>query len=125
MPRGKQPPSKGVSKYWTTAAEEKYKRLLAASDTFAERHLIMTIRDLLKYDGRTRQAKKAIAQGRLRLATATDEELGEMVRLESLMLGNDKGSAEDRLQNYKTLRAKINEKGINYKGRYVTPQGGD
>jgi hypothetical protein len=117
----KQPLSKGVSKYWAPEEEEKYKRLLASSDTFAERHLIMTIRDLLKYDGRTKEAKKAVAQGRLRLVTATDEELEDLVRLESLMPGNDKGSAEERLQNYKTLRAKINEKGINYKGRYMTP----
>jgi hypothetical protein len=119
MPREEELSSKGVSKYWTPAAEEKYEKLMAACHTFAERHLIMTIRDLLKYDGRTKQAKKAIAQGRLRMATATDEELEELVRLESLMPGSENCSPEERLQEYKTLRAKLKEKGINYKGRYV------
>lgn len=112
MARGKESPSKGVSKYWTPAAEEKYERLLAACHTFAERDLIMTIRDLLKYDLRTKEAKRAVEQGRLRLAVATDEDLEELVRLQCQMRGGESNSPDKTLEELKALRAKIRERGI-------------
>lgn len=115
MTRGKELPSKGVSKYWTAEAEEYYKRLVASCRTFAERDLTMTIRDLLKYDLRTREAKKAVEQGRLRLAVATDEDIEELVRLQCQMRGGEVISPEKKLEELKELRAKIRERGIRLK----------
>jgi len=104
---------KGVSKYWTPEAEEHYKRLLAGCHTFAERDLLMSIRDLLKYDGRTKAAKRATAQARLRLATATDEDLAEMANLQAKRKKGDyPDSVERNLKRLKYVRAELKEKGI-------------
>ena len=78
---------KGISKYWTPEQEEAWVRRLEGYHTFATRHLLLAIRDLFKYDGRTKQAKRAIVQDKLRLATATDEELRELAELEEKMQG--------------------------------------
>lgn len=103
----------GLSKYWTPQAEEYYRQLLASSYTFAERHLSMTIRDLLKYDGRTKESKRAVAQGRLRIATATDADIEELARLEAEMQdGGGPDSILDTIEKYKRLRAELEGKGI-------------
>ena len=105
--------AKGTSKYWTPQAEEHYKSLLAACRTFAERELIMTIRDLVKYDGRTKQGKRAVAQARLRLATATDEELAEMTVLDADLAGEKSMDAMlRRLEDLEKARAEIRKRGI-------------
>ena len=104
---------KGVNRYWTQEQEELYKRLLDGCRTFAERHVIMSIRDVLKYDGRTKAAKRAAAQGRLRLMTATDEDLEEMAKLEvEIKGGGSPDSIPHKIQDYKRLRGEIKEKGI-------------
>lgn len=104
---------KGLSKYWTPKAEEHYERLLATCQTFAQRHLIMTFRDLLKYDGRTKEGKRAIAQGRLRIATVTDADIEELAKLEAQMEdGGGPDSVPDKIEDYKKLRARIRERGI-------------
>lgn len=104
---------KGVCKSWTNEQEERYKMLLAGCRTFAERHLVMTVMDLLKYDGRTKAGEKAIAQGRLRLATATDKDLEELSMLESQMKGGGgPDSVGDIMRGYYELRTTIREKGI-------------
>ena len=74
----------------------------------------MALTDALKYDGRTRAAKRARAQMRLRLATASDEELEELAKLEVAIIPEDilKGVRE-RLRNLKELRARIRKEGIN------------
>ena len=103
----------GLSKCWTPQAEDYYDRLLTTCHTFAERHLIMMVRDLLKYDGRTKEAKRAIAQGRLRLATATDEDLEEIAKIEVEMKGGGgPDSVPDRIEDYKRLRTRIRERGV-------------
>lgn len=104
---------KGISKYWTPEQEEAWARRLEGSHTFAARHLLLTIRDLFKYDGRTKQAKRAIAQGKLRLATATDEELREIAELQERMQGGGGAAAvPGTLEDYKRERATIREKGL-------------
>jgi len=104
---------KGLSKRWTPKLEGYYRKLLAGCRTFAERHLLMTVMDLLKYDGRTKEGKKAIARGRLRLATATDEELEELARLEQTMpLRDNTPSVSERVEELKRERAEVREKGI-------------
>lgn len=103
----------GVSKYWTPEAEGYYSKILAGCNTFAQRHLVMLIRDILKYDGRSKLAKRAIAQARLRLATATNNDLEELVSLEIQM--EEEGSLSfvpGRLTSYKQLQAHIRERGI-------------
>ncbi|MBA7605557.1 hypothetical protein ES703_12690 [subsurface metagenome] len=106
----------GVFKHWTPQAEEYYASVLNGCSTFAQRHLVLLIRDILKYDGRTREAKRALAQARLRLAVATDTDLEELVKLEMTM--EKEGSLDiipDRLEYYKQVRANIIEKGIERK----------
>ena len=104
---------KGISKHWAPEHEEHYRGLLVGCRTFAERHLLMTVRDLLKYDGRTKEGKKAIAQGRLRIATATDDDLEELARLEQGMPGRDKhSSVSERVVELKKERGEIRAKGV-------------
>ena len=108
-----EPMTKGLSKYWTPKQEELWARRLKNCRTFAQQHLTMSLRDLLKFDKRTKEGKRAIAQGRLRLTVATDRDLEELVELEMQMLGGDKSrSAADQLEDYKGLRTKLKERGI-------------
>ena len=111
---------KGVAKTWTPGGEIMFEERIKRCRTFAERHLTMALRDLLKYDGRSKQGKRAIVQGRLRLATATDEDLNGLAKLEASVLG-DPGQIpglsrftleQERLEDLKKVRAAIREKGI-------------
>lgn len=104
---------KGISKHWTPADEKHYNRLLGGCQTFAERHILMLARDVLKYDLRTQAGKRAVAQGKLRLATATDEELQDLATLEAQIYSRDKPiSATERLESLKQSRVRIRKKGI-------------
>jgi len=109
----------GVNQYWTPQAEEHYERLLAGCQTFAGRHLLMTVMERLKYNGQTKQGKRALSQARLRLATFTDDELEELARLEeTLILAQSKISIStsrnipEILESLKKTRAQIRETGI-------------
>ena len=114
---------KGLSKYWTPQAEEHYERVLAGCSTYAQRDLVMSIRDLLKYDLRTRAGKRAVTRGRLRIAVATDEDLEEMASL-AVVAENDRRIErgmtveellplqEAKVEELKKLRAKIQGRGI-------------
>ena len=113
---------KGVSKYWTPGKELEYQEQLKGCWTFAERHLIMFTRDFLKYDGRSKAAKRALAQARLRIATASDKDLEEIAELEASMKREIPGEipglarASFEAQNLRQLekaQAEIREKGIN------------
>lgn len=104
---------KGISKYWTPEAEEKFQRDIESCGTFAMRHWLMTIRGIFKYDGRTKQAKRDIAEARLRIATATDDELEQLATLERELMGESKYMEMVALiGTHKERRAKIREKGI-------------
>lgn len=113
---------KGVTKYWTPEQERGFTQMLATARTFAERNLLMSISDLLKYDLRTKQAKRAIARGRLRLAVASDEDLKELAALQVGLANKErieKGMTmeellpllEARVEVLKKLRAKIRARG--------------
>lgn len=107
---------KGVSRYWTPESEARTQALIDSAPTYASRHLMMTIRDMLKYDGRTRASKQARTQAGLRLAVATDQDLDELARLEVRLLGElgeplarTKAEALERL---KRQRAELLEQGF-------------
>lgn len=103
----------GVCKTWTPWQEELWARRLEGCRTFAVRHLLMTIRDQLKYDGRTKQGEKAIANARLRLAVATDKDLEEIAELENMIPEQELcPSITERLEELKRERAEIQAKGI-------------
>jgi len=107
------PRREGITQYWSEGQERFYERLLAGSSTPAMQHLVMTIRDLLKYDQRSKQAKRAVTQGRLRLATATDDELADLARLEARIGGNsDPRLLNLKLEQLKQLRQSVREQGI-------------
>lgn len=104
---------KGISQYWTEAQEAYWERCLGACNNSAERHLVTTIRDVLKYDQRTKEGKRAIAQARLRLVTASDDELEALAKLEARIAGQgDPQYASRALESYKQLRERLREKGI-------------
>lgn len=82
---------KGISKHWTPEKEAAGQRMIDSCHTFAARHLMATMRDILKYDQRTRAGRRATAQAKLRLATATDKDLKQMAILYIDVVGVDKG----------------------------------
>lgn len=104
---------KGVSKYWTPEAEAKFQRDIESCGSFAIRHWLMTLRGMFKYDGRTKQAKREWAEARLRIATATDDELEQVATLERELMGESKYMEfVALLGTYKERRAEIRERGI-------------
>ncbi|MBA7673132.1 hypothetical protein ES703_81320 [subsurface metagenome] len=112
---------KGISKDWTPGQELKFEEHIKRCRTFAERHLTMLVRDTLKYDARTKEGKRAIAQARLRLAVATDEDLKELAELEVSMDREKPGEIPglhrasliaENLGHFKNVRAEIRERGI-------------
>ena len=118
-----EPTTKGISKYWTPEQGEIYSQALASCKTFAQRDLVMSVRDLLKYDLRTKAGKRAIARGRLRIAVATDEDIEEMASI-AVAAENEKRIKEGmtieellplleaEVEVWKKLRAKIRTTGI-------------
>lgn len=104
---------KGLRKYWTPELDEMVEHLLGTCHGFANQHMLMALRNGLKYDMRTRQGKRAMAQIRLNLALASDAELEELARFEHDQLGaNDKKSAADRLTNLMRIRQQVRERGV-------------
>jgi len=112
---------KGVCKTWTPGKELEFEERIKRCRTFAERHLTMLIRDLLKYDGRSKEGKRAMAQARLRLTVATDEDLKELVELQVRQVAERPGEipglhraslVAENLGHLKNTRAKIKENGI-------------
>jgi len=111
----------GVSKYWTPGQEMEFEHRLKGCRTFAEKHLVMLTRDLLKYDGRSKAAKRAFSQARLRLSTASDKDLKEMAELEAAMQRDNPGEipgftkasfTAQRRKELENTRAKIKTAGI-------------
>jgi len=49
---------KGICKTWTPGQELKFEERIKHCRTFAERHLTMLLRDVLKYDGRSNGSSK-------------------------------------------------------------------
>ena len=116
-------PTKGISKHWTPAQEALYSQSLATCKTFAQRDLVISVRDLLKYDLRTKAGKRALTRGQLRIAVATDEDIEEMASI-AIAAENEKRIKEGmtieellplqeaNVKDLKKLRAKIRLRGI-------------
>lgn len=103
----------GINPTWTEVQEVGFNRYLESCQDFGLRHLIMMIRDLLKYDGRTKEGKRAVTQARLRIATATDEELAQLANLQAQITGGaDPQALALALEQLKQLRDAVREKGI-------------
>ncbi|MBA7701611.1 hypothetical protein ES703_110351 [subsurface metagenome] len=112
---------RGTSKYWTPGKELEFEERIKRCRTFAERCLFMTTRDLLKYDGRSKEGKRAMVQAKLRLAVATDEDLKEFAELQTLREEDRRGEipglhraslVAKNLGRLKYVQAKIKENGI-------------
>jgi len=104
---------KGTRKDWTIEREEKFNNILDTCRTFAERQLIISLRDVLKYDQRSKAGKIVTAKAELRLGTSTDDELADMVSLEAALTGKkDMEEMLKRLEELEKLRADIIRKGI-------------
>lgn len=116
---------KGVHKTWTPGKELEFEERIKRCRTFAERHLTMLLRDVLKYDARSKEGKRAMTQARLRLAIASDEDLKELAELEVSKERERPGEipglhraslVATKLGHLKNDRAKIKEKGIMKEG---------
>ena len=112
---------KGISKHWTPGKELEFEECIKRCRTFAERHLTMLIRDVLKYDARTKEGKRAMAQARLRLTVATDEDLKELAELQVRQAAERPGEipglhraslVAENLRHLKNNQAHIKGKGI-------------
>lgn len=104
---------KGISKQWTPSLEAHFELQIRRSRTFAQRHLTLLIRDLLKYDHRSRESKKRFAQARLRLLTASHRDLEEMAQIIIQMPAEGKTVIfNDELTKLKQLQARIKERGV-------------
>jgi len=112
---------KGLSKDWTPGLEIKFEQAIKGCRSFAERHHCMFLRDFLKYEGRSKEAKRALEQASLRLAIATDKDLWELAALHVKHAEDKPGEipglqrasfVSEQLGHLKQLRAMIREKGI-------------
>lgn len=72
-----------VSKPWNDQLEIIFDDALAKTQGFGERHLILSLRDKLKYDGRTRKGKLARKRVQFRLAAASDGDLADLAKYEA------------------------------------------
>lgn len=102
----------GINSTWTPETAEWWQSRIDTCPTFASRHLITGLRDLQKYDGSSREGKRADAQARLRMATATDKELRDLAELKVILLKGKAVTVEDELDLLMRTRARIREEGI-------------
>jgi len=104
---------KGLSKHWTEEQEEYWTRRLSECHTFAEQYVATVIRNLLKYDWRSKQAKKAQAQAVLQLIIATDADLEELAELEAKIY-QETGPEQvaKHLEELKKERDEFRERGV-------------
>jgi len=104
---------KGVYRHWTEQQEQLWVRRLSVCHTFAELHLTTIVRNVLKYDWRTKQAKKANAQAVLQFITATDADLQELANLEAkIYRETDPEQVAKRLEELKKRRDEFKGEGI-------------
>ena len=102
-----------ASSYWTPEIDERVDRFLEECQSFAVRHLVMVIRAALKYDRRSKEGRRALAQARLRVATATDDELEQLAYLlQEWLAATDSPSLSDRLSDLRRIRSQVREKGL-------------
>jgi len=111
----------GVNQYWTQHQEMEWEMRIGACKSFAEKHMNILMRDVLKYDGRSKESRRAKAQARLRIALANDADLLELAEFEVSVEKNAPGwipgldkacRVTERLKELKEQRARIKEDGI-------------
>jgi len=73
----------GVTKSWNDQLEILFDDALVKVQGFGERDLILSLRDKLKYDGRTRKGKLASKRIQIRLAMASDDDLADLAKCEA------------------------------------------
>ena len=107
---------KGVRKTWTAEDEARCESMVDKMHTFGGKNFAMFMRDLCKYDPRTKAGRRAKAQADLRIAIATDKDLESIA---SFFTGLHKGSRASPLQaitedieSWKKRRAEIQARGI-------------
>jgi hypothetical protein len=108
---------RGLNIAWGEKQEETFRQILSRCDSFAERHLILTLVTLMKYDLRTREGKRKQAEARLRISTATDEDLEEMAGLlcgsKSIRVDPELGwTKPELLERLRGVREAVHKRGI-------------
>ena len=104
---------KGLNKHWTHEHEVLHQKLLEGATSFAERYMLTMVCNVMKYDGRSRAAKKATARLQLTLATASDDDLLAVAKLWHEIDGYPTHpTADERLKELTELRGKVRAKGI-------------
>lgn len=111
----------GVNEYWTPKQELIWGMRILAARNFAETHMAMLLRDIMKYDWRSKESRRPKAQARLRIALASDANLKELAELEVSIEEKNPGwipgldralRVTERFGELKEERAKIKEEGI-------------
>ena len=104
---------KGIAKTWTPEQEKFWAGRLSGCHTFAERHLTTILRNVYKYDWRTKQAKKANAQARLQFIIATDADLEGLANVQAkIYQATAPEQVAKRFEELKKQRDALREKGI-------------
>ncbi len=62
---------------------------MARDISFGEKHIRLSLRDVLKYDRRTREGRLARKIAEMRLAMATDDDLVDLARCEARLFGTE------------------------------------
>ena len=119
---GNKPMEKGgVNRYWTPEQELIWEARIRAARSFAQTHIAMLLRDVMKYDWRSKESRRPKAQARLRIALASDADLKELAELEVSIEETNPGwipgldralRVTERFGELKEQRAKIKEEGI-------------
>ena len=94
----------GVNSNWAETDEARWNDLLVSVETFAVKHVLLLFRAIIKYDLRTVAGRRAIKQARLRLATATEDDLREMAEFEAELFGSKANDYIDVSVNLVRLR---------------------
>lgn len=104
---------KGTIKGWTPELEAYFKRLIDMANGFAERFMITNVRNILKYDNRTIEYKRARSKAHLALFAASDEELKELAELQHLKMDScSQVTVDDLINHWKEIQKKIRTEGI-------------
>ena len=98
---------KGLAKYWTPETERFWQAWIDTAPNFVAKHWVRTLGDALKYDHRSKEYKRAMAQSHLRLITFTDKECEMLAILEKL--GMDRTMPLDVSEDIKEVKERRNK----------------
>lgn len=95
---------KGVNGNWTEADEARWNELMGSIKSFPMKHILLLFQAVVKYDLRTVPGRRAINRARLRLATATDDDLQDMAEVEVELFGRKSTIYADVSVNLERLK---------------------